>query len=379
MFYILQYAYTPNTASCNRLLSFYNALDAMGIETTIVHLAPNKDKSKIMEKYDHLHLEYNYNGCLPYKRFIKKILVLASLRNFVKRLHAGDIVYTYQISKLTLACQSVSGVKVYAEMTEHPDACMCVADPSILLDKDNFVKCVRSLDGLFVISKPLKSYFVRLGLEESKIEIINMTVDENRFMNLQKQASVNRYIAYCGTASNTKDGVDELIKAFYLVNKVIPDIYLLIIGKTPRKDERFENLELVKKLGIETKVKFMGVISSEKIPQILKNADVLALDRPSSLQATYGFPTKLGEYLLTGNIVVVTSVGDIPLFLKDGISALIAQPSDVKNFSEKIIWALRNKDKAREIGKEGYRVAKLYFNSRIECKKMIRHMNLCDD
>jgi glycosyltransferase involved in cell wall biosynthesis len=379
MFYILQYAYTPNTASCNRLLGFYKTLDAMGIEATIVHLAPNEDKSKIKDIYNHLHLEYNYNGYLPYKKFIKKILVLSSLRNFVKRLHTGDIVYTYQISKLTLACQGISGVKVYAEMTEHPDACMCVADPSILLNKEEFIKCVCSLDGLFVISRPLKSYFTFLGLDESKIQIINMTVDENRFSNVEKQLGAERYIAYCGTASNTKDGVDELIKAFSIVHKKIPDVFLYIIGKTPRKDERFSNMELVKELGIEDVVRFTGALSSDKIPQMLKDAEILALARPSNLQSTYGFPTKLGEYLLTKNIVVITSVGDIPFFLEDKVSALIAPPSDTKEFANKLIWALQNKNKAKMIGEEGCRVAQKNFTSRVEGEKMVRFMGLLND
>ena len=61
---------------------------------------------------------------------------------------------------------------------------------------------------------------------------------------------------------------------------------------------------------------FTGIVSAADIPQILKNAAVLALDRPDSLQAQCGFPTKLGEYLLTENPVIVTKVGDIPLFLE---------------------------------------------------------------
>lgn len=379
MFYILQYSYNPNTAACNRLFGFYKTLDQLGIETTIVFLAPNNAYSKIGEKYKYLHFEYLYNTIIPYKKFLKKWLVSSAIQQFVKRLRAGDVVYTYQISKLTLACQNIPGVKVFAEMTEHPDACMCVADPSILLNKENFKKCVKSLSGLFVISRPLKEFFVGLGIDSSRVEIINMTVDPFRFINIRKQSGKERYIAYCGTASNTKDGVDDLIKAFAIVVREVPDVYLYIVGKTPHKSERYGNFQLVKKLGIDEKVRFTGEIPASDMPQMLKNAEILALDRPANIQATYGFPTKLGEYLLTGNVVVVTSVGDIPLFLKDGISALIAKPSDSKDFAMKILWALKHKDKARSIGVEGYKVAKYHFNSKIECEKMICHMKLCDN
>ena len=48
---------------------------------------------------------------------------------------------------------------------------------------------------------------------------------------------------------------------------------------------------------------------------------MLVLARPDNIQAKGGFPTKLGEYLATGNPVVVTKVGEIPNYLIDGVNA----------------------------------------------------------
>lgn len=108
------------------------------------------------------------------------------------------------------------------------------------------------------------------------------------------------------------------------------------------------------------------------MPQILKNATVLALDRPDSLQAQCGFPTKLGEYLLTENPVVVTKVGDIPLFLKDGETALLAEERNPYEFSSKLLWALDHPAEAIEIGKAGAQVAMREFNYLNETKKIIK-------
>lgn len=107
----------------------------------------------------------------------------------------------------------------------------------------------------------------------------------------------------------------------------------------------------------------------------MKNAAVLALDRPDSLQAQCGFPTKLGEYLLTENPVIVTKVGDIPLFLKDGETALLAEERNPKEFSSKIIWALEHPEEAAEIGKAGAQVAMREFNYLNETKKIIDVIN----
>lgn len=202
-----------------------------------------------------------------------------------------------------------------------------------------------------------------------------MTVDSNRFKGLKRQPS-DKYIAYCGTASNNKDGVNELIKAFAIVNKKHPEVKLYIIGNTPDKNDVSGNLKLIAELDIKDSINFTGVVPAKQIPQVLKNATVLALDRPDSLQAQCGFPTKLGEYLLTENPVVVTKVGDIPLFLKDGETALLAEERNPQEFASKLIWALEHNEEAAKIGKAGALVALRQFNYLSETKKIVDEIKI---
>ena len=156
------------------------------------------------------------------------------------------------------------------------------------------------------------------------------------------------------------------------MHKLHPDVKLYIIGKTPDKDDVSGNLKLIENLGVKSSVVFTGIVSAAEMPQILKNATVLALDRPDSLQAQCGFPTKLGEYLLTENPVVVTKVGDIPLFLKDGETALLSEERNPQEFSSKLLWALEHPEEAVEIGKAGAQVAMREFNYLNETKKIIK-------
>ena len=165
--------------------------------------------------------------------------------------------------------------------------------------------------------------------------------------------------------------MDELIKAFAIVTKTHFDIKLYIIGKTPSPDDKSGNLKLIESLGLTDKVVLTGMIDASRMPQMLKDAKVLALDRPDSLQAQNGFPTKLGEYLLTENPVVVTKVGDIPLFLHDGESALLSEQRNPDEFALKLCWALEYPKEAAEIGRRGKEVAMKAFNYLIESKKII--------
>ena len=165
--------------------------------------------------------------------------------------------------------------------------------------------------------------------------------------------------------------MDRLIKAFSQVTIKHPDVKLCLLGNPTSPGVKNSNESLIHELKLEDKVLMPGRISFSDMPQWLVDATVLALDRPNNIQAQYGFPTKLGEYLLSGNPVVVTSVGDIPLFLDDKESALIADPDDNDVFAAKLDWVLSNPDDAAVIGAKGREVALLNFNYLIETKKLI--------
>jgi len=371
MLYILNFEYVPNTAMTNRLLGYYHALDQLGVETTVVYLHPNRHHDRLNHNYKNIKVVYYWKKFLLYRGVFRKFTLNRYINRFVSKLKFGDTVYTYSVSKLTSVCQHIDGVKVFAERTEHPDVSNGFSHHLLSLTKDEYISTVNMLDGLFVISEPLVDYYSGIGLDKSKIEIINMIVDTSRFDGVKKTQVKDRYIAYCGTISNNKDGVDELIKAFAIVAQQISDIKLYIIGNVSETKDKTGNMELINQLGMQERVVFTGLVKSEDIPQLLKNAEALVLDRPDNIQSKYGFPTKLGEYLLTENPVVVTSVGDIPKFLKDGYSAMIAKPNDKGDFSSKLLWLLTHKKESSEIGKLGSDVAKNNFNSVTEVKKML--------
>ena len=112
--------------------------------------------------------------------------------------------------------------------------------------------------------------------------------------------------------------------------------------------------------------------TSFSIPQLLFNASILALARPDNLQAKNGFPTKLGEYLATGNPVVVTKVGEIPNFIKHMINGLLAEPDNPVDFAEKLCWIVENPIMAQNIGAKGKELISNAFNSLAQSKKALQ-------
>lgn len=368
MFYLVCAIYSPNTAPTNRIMAYVRALSELQIETYVVFFLPDKTHSVVEEPFPHIKFIYMWKkGYLNFPR-LKRLSLRFYMQRFVHSLFSGDKVLVYGSPDLVVALSKRNDIDVYAERTELDEVSFVCHFKKTTIAEFHLV-CQR-LSGMIVISKGLKQYYIKNGCHPDRVHIVNMIVDSTRFTGLSKQLK-EPYIAYCGAASNNKDGVDQLIKAFSIVVKKHPCYKLFIIGDTPNKKEFFENLILVKELGIDQNVIFLGQVPSSEIPQLLINAAILALDRPNNVQAKYGFPTKLGEYLLSGNPVVVTRIGDIPLFLSDGENALIADPDNPICFAEKICWAIEHPLEAEEIGKKGRLVAKSHFDSMTETKKLI--------
>jgi glycosyltransferase involved in cell wall biosynthesis len=258
---------------------------------------------------------------------------------------------------------------MFCESTEHPDA--------IKLHKDNYKEWLKDKlnqhKAFFVISQSLKDYYNSIGVKKEKIYVINMFVDTNRFNNLKRTTNEN-YIAYCGAVSYDKDGADILIESFAKFYPSHKDYKLLIVGKgvEPSVIDRLK--DLAKQLGIEQQVVFTGLVAPQEMPQLLFNARILALARPDSLQAQNGFPTKLGEYLATGNPVVVTRVGEIPLFIKHRENGFLADPN-TNSFSEQLAWVADNYDQALQIGARGRELAYNDFSYYSQSKKALDIMN----
>jgi len=226
----------------------------------------------------------------------------------------------------------------------------------------------KRLKGMTAISLALKEYYKSQGIES--VSVINMFVDSSRYDNITKQ-SVEPYIAYCGKVSLYKDGVDTLIKAFSIFHKSYPEYKLMIYGYFESESTKDRIYKLINELNLSNSVVCPGSLSPEDLAQALANASILALARPNNEQAKYGFPTKLGDYLSTGNPVVVTKVGEIPDFLADKENAILSEPDSETDFAEKLIWVASHPTESLRIGLAGKELVSTEFSSLVQSKKTL--------
>lgn len=271
------------------------------------------------------------------------------------------LIFTYLARK--------KNIKVFHERTEFP----FINKKSIFskIKLKFYYKQIRKLDGLFVITNALKIFF-KQHIEEQKIVHIPMTVEPERFKIEKSTSKYGKYIAYCGSMYTDKDGVPILLNAFDIFADKFRDVNLVLIGDISNKAKISPIMKVLNALKHKDRVYFTGLVERNDMPTLLVNASALALARPNNIQAQGGFPTKLGEYLATGNPVVVTSVGEIPHYLKHLENAYISQPDSPDDFARKLILLFTDPPQAQKIGLKGKELATGIFNYKTQSSSIFK-------
>lgn len=230
----------------------------------------------------------------------------------------------------------------------------------------------KMFDGIIAISTYLEEYFSRRIRKGARVLRIPILVDSEQIKPAQfPQTTGRRRIVYVGALGHPGE-VSSLIQAFSLVAGKYPEWDLQIIGDAPGTDILSRLRKMAQDLSLSERIEFTGMVRLDEIPAYLGKAGVLALLRSSGIFSTAGFPTKLGEYLATGMPVVVTRVGDIPLYLEDRVSAYLVPPDNPAAFAQKLEEVFANYDQALQVGQRGREVAVQEFDYRSNCKRIVQ-------
>lgn len=352
-------------ASVNRLLSYAKVLVQLGNDVTVLSSARSTEKKGVTDGVKYM----NYGN----RGLIKALLsILKSIRKEkpeVVILVSNSLLLIYP---LWLTCKT-SGVKLLQEKSEFPFVLQNTSSLGRAYAKLYVGTTYKLFDGLIVMTKPLMAYFKDKVRKKAQLFEMPMTVDCERFEISKNESDFGNYIAYCGDMAGNKDGVVNLIEAFDIASKKINGVKLLLIGGSSNSDEFAKIRQYAESLNNE-RIVFYGRADRDEIPQLLVNAKALALARPSSLQSSGGFPTKLGEYLSTGNPVIVTKVGDISNYLNEE-NAFVVEPDNNKDFADAIVRAFENYDVAMQVGAKGKEVANIVFNAKVQTKRLNDFLN----
>ena len=377
--------YPDGGASSNRHMAYAKGLVELGNSVTFILLAPQTNAdlsfvedginfvctSSLKKKIKHGSIKWMFSIFHTIRKGEKLILNLHS-KDEIDAVILLDILI-FILYPFLRFCNKQK-IPVFHERTEYP----VIYDKHGVLDtlhkRIYLSQILPRFDGIFVINHALKKYFEEVTDNSVPVSIVNMVVDPSRFTSINVQKAENsKYLAYCGSMDIEKDGVDLLIRSFSkAINEpgINEEIYLMLIGDNSDVSRQNKLNRIIKETNCVKNVIFTGSVKRQRIPELLTNADALALARPNSKQAEGGFPTKLGEYLSTGKPVIITDTGEIGLFLKDGQNAFIAEAGSVDSFSQKIRQVFENYTDAIQVGLNGRNLVFNEFNYLHQAKNL---------
>jgi glycosyltransferase involved in cell wall biosynthesis len=363
-------------APTSRVMAYAKGMLENGADVTIICIRP-VGNTAIAPAGNANGIDYVYSAGVTQYRKNKLVQVFYELKGLFfaiamvvnrhrrKRIDALLLYATYAHQELIFAVLArLLSIKIMRDLCEYPfyydrSKSLKLKIKGYLYERIVFPR----FDALITITKTLLYYSRPFLGRKARYLMIPIMVDISRLEIDIK--SDEKYIAYCGDPGGTKDGVDILIEAFSRIAGKYPDVKLYIIGDTAnRGDPDFlKRLQktIDKKCG-QGRIVLTGHVDYNTVPGYLCGAYALVLSRPQSIQAQYGFPTKLGEYLATGNPVVVTDVGEIGDYIKDGLNGFITKPSDVEAFASKLDYVLANPDIAKQAGCKGKTLAMEAFD-----------------
>jgi len=199
-----------------------------------------------------------------------------------------------------------------------------------------------------VVSSAMKADLTKIGVRPGKISVIPMGVDlQNCFVPAGNQTKTG-CILFVGRLV-PKKGLRFLIEAMPEVLRSHPDTILKIAGDGQEKDSL---VRLSEKLGIRSRVHFVGSVENECLPTLYQSADAAVFPFVVSEDGDReGFGLVVVEAMGCGCPVIVSHLPAInDIVLDDPGTATLVPPGNVRALASTIL-DIRNDDKhAKKMG-----------------------------
>ena len=139
-------------------------------------------------------------------------------------------------------------------------------------------------------------------------------------------------VLLCSARLVQKKGVRHAIEALPIIQQAFP-AHLYIIGQGELRPE----LEaLVRELGLDDSVTFLGKVPNVEMPAYISSADAAMI--PSFFEET---SIAALETLACETPLAASNIGGLPQLIQDKVTGRLFEPGNSKDIAEKVIWLLK--------------------------------------
>ena len=164
-------------------------------------------------------------------------------------------------------------------------------------------------------------------------------------------------ILYAGVLIPRK-GIHHLIHAFSRIASEFPEARLVIVGREENPEYAEKLRRDVVKLGLDSRVIFVGEVSQAELADYMRQAAVFVLPSLSE-----GLGRVVVEAMATGMPVIGSYIGGIPEMVQERQTGFLIPPGDEKALAERLKWILSHPEEAQAMGKQAREFAHSFFST----------------
>jgi glycosyltransferase involved in cell wall biosynthesis len=301
--------------------------------------------------------EEKRSNCIVLRKYISKFTNKSSVgalkfpfyfnfwRKFIREIiktNSFDVIHIHDLplSRLGVELKSTQRIKLVLDLHENWPALLEISShtntfPGKLLsskkqwrsyEKEN----IGQADAIITVVDEMKKRISQAGINQNKIIILENTPGVNSVSDLKYDRDEKYFtLLYVGGISYHR-GLQYVIDGLKLLATEIP-IRLWIAGKG-----KYSAIlkEQVKRLSIEDRVEFLGLLTREKTEALMKKSDLGMIPHVRSEQSDNSSPNKLFEYMAAGLPILASdciSVKRIVNETQSGLTYIYDSPQDFAN------------------------------------------------
>ncbi|RMF95619.1 MAG: glycosyltransferase family 1 protein [Candidatus Schekmanbacteria bacterium] len=316
---------------------------------TINHRKGKTSDSLLITKSEDLNIiKINHKGSL-FAKFKRKIVRRLFKTGYILKrkecyqfLYDADVIVFFDVNEMTFPfhLNRFNGLKVFY--------CCTLLEKEDYFRKNPFSRLLlkNSSDYYLASNVETKSALKRLGVEESKIEVIPYGIEIDKY---QRNASYSfdvKRIGFLGGIEERK-GIHILLEA---CKKLDMPFRLMIAGQI--RDEKYFN-DIKKEIDMINKrenceAKYIGCLPDEEMVSFYSSLTVFVCP---SLSEEFGIV--ILEAMACETPVIASKEGGLKTIIEDGKSGLLFEKGNAEELNRKLDLILSDKEFALKLAKEG--------------------------
>jgi glycosyltransferase involved in cell wall biosynthesis/SAM-dependent methyltransferase len=228
----------------------------------------------------------------------------------------------------------------------------------------------RAADKVITLTEGMRSELVNRGVAPARISLApngfreNMTDSDTNSRDLKSELGIPvgcPVIGYIGSIVEY-EGLDDLAMACVGLHARGVDFRLLIVGDEKNREAKENDItsqviRIFADAGISEKLIMTGRVKHQEVPGYYRIVDIAPVPRKAIEVSELVSPIKPLEAMAFGTALVVSSVGALTEFVKDGHNGYVFRKGSVADLRDTLSDAIEDEVKRNSIAMEGQRFA----------------------